>query len=348
MDKGTVKYTVTASLLLVILFVSSAVFFSPVSGYQSMTADWYQVRWNYPLAFGSNNPYVKDVSGGYITWDGDETDNISVSGGWSDMNSYSAETSDPKYDHNIDYNDWWVNDTVSPSEPSGTAQHYEWAIDSYTLNVNFATLSGAYGCDAQTNLGFGAEFWLELQNNYQSVFTFLGAEKAVSYVLYAEVGTYEWIPATAANHRILPTTDKFEVKFLDGTAAVPPGTPQQGSDLNFAALEKFSHIALQFYFADFGLAAGGTDVTVHYVINLSILTIGRFDYALTYVQAGQNDAAPMGDLGILDGIGAALGAGYAALMDGVTGLADALFGPLVTIAIVAVCVVVIIVIWRRR
>lgn len=342
------KYAVIATALITIIIVSSGALFSPVSGYQSMTADWYQVRWDYPLAFGTNNPYVKDVEGAYITWDADETDSISVSGGWSDLNAYSASTSDPKFDHNINYADWWVNDTISESSPTGTGQHFEWAIDIYTLNVNFATLSGDVGADAQSNTGYGAEMWLELENNYQSVFDVLGAEDAVSYVIYAEVGEYEWVPDTAANHRILPMTDKFEIKFLDGSVAVPPDIPQEGSDLNFAVLEQFSHIALQFYFADFGRAGAGTDVTVHYVINLNILTIGRFDYALSYREAGGNEAEPMGDLGFLDGIGAALGAGFGALMDGFVGLADSFFGPLVTLAVIAVCIVIIIIVLRRR
>lgn len=346
MDKRIRISIITVSLI-TILLVSSGVFFSPVSGYQSMTAEWYKVKWDYPLEFNPN-PYTKALDGAYVTWDGDETDSISKTGGWSDLNAYSAECSDPKFDHNINYNDWWSNDTVSASNTEGTAQHYEWALDIYTLNINFATVSGDVGCDAQSQFGYGAEFWLELQNNYESVFKILGAEAAVSYVIYAETGEYSWTPDTAANHRILPTTDKFDIIFLDGTQAVPPGIPEEGSNLDFASLERYSHVSLKFLFAQFGRAGTGTDVTVNMVVNLNILTIGRFDYKLTYAAAGQNEIAPMGNLGILDGIGAALGAGYNALMDGFVDAADALFAPLVTLAVMAVCGVIIIIVIRRK
>lgn len=341
------RYGIMAVAVVTILIVSMSLPFSSVSGYQSMTAEWYQVRWDYPLEF-SPNPYSKDLSGAYVTWDGDETDSVSKTGGWSNLNAYSAETSDPKYDSNLDYNDWWLNDTVTESNPNGDAKHYEWSIDRYTLNVNFATLSGDVGCDAQSNNGYGAEFWLELQNNYESVFRILGAEGAVSYVLYAEVDVYEWAPSTAANHRILPSVDKFDIMFLDGTTALPPDVPEEGSDLNFATLEQFSHVALRFSFAQFGRAGAGTDVTVHYVINLSVLTIGRFDYRLTYVEGGDNSIAPIGNFGLLDGIGAALGAGYSALMDGFADLGSALVAPLFALGIVIVCVIVLIMVWRRK
>lgn len=341
------RYGIMAVAVIAIIVAAYGASFSSVSGYQSMTAEWYKIRWNYPGAF-SPNPYVKSVDGAYITWDGDETDKTAVGGGMSNLNAYSAETSDPKYDSNTQYHDWWMNDTVSESSPTGVAQHYEWAIDKYTLNVNFATLSGDYGCDAQTFSGFGAEFWLELENNYDSVFSVLGAEDAVSYILYAEVGTYEWAPSTAANHRILPSVDKFDIMFIDGTTATPPDTPEDGSDLDFTTLEKYSHVALKFYFAQFGRAMAGTDVTVHYVINLSILTLGRFDYTLTYVEAGDNDIAPIGNYGLLDGIGAALGAGFGALCDGISGIAGSLFGPLVSIAVIFVAVIVLYIVWRRR
>lgn len=341
------EYIIITVVLITMLAVSSTAFFSPVSGYQSMTAEWYQVRWDYPLEF-EPNPYTKSLEGAYVTWDGDETDTISLTGGWSDLNAYSASTSDPKFDRNINYNDWWMNDTVSAANPDGDAKHYEWAIDIYTLNVNFATLSGDVGCDAQSNFGFGAEFWLELENNYNSVFDVLGAEDAVSYILYAEVGEYSWVPVEVGNHRVLPMTDKFDIMFLDGTVAVPPQIPETGSDLDFAALEPYSHVAIKFLFADFGKAGTGTDVTVNHVINLNILTIGRFDYALTYVEAGSNEIEPMGDLGLIDGIAASLGAGFGALVDGFTGLTGALVAPLITIAVIVGGVLVIFIILKRR
>lgn len=341
------KYMIITAVLITMLVLTGTSLLSPVSGYQSMTAEWYQVRWDYPLEF-EPNPYIKELNGSYVTWDGDETDTISITGGYSDLNSYSATTSDPKFDHNINYNNWWLNDTVSASNPDGDAKHFEWAIDIYTLNVNFATLSGNTGCDAQTNTGYGAEFWLELENNYNSVFEILGAERAVSYILYAETYEYSWVPETAANHRIQPMTDKFDIMFLDGTVTVPPEVPQEGSDLDFDTLEPYSHVAIKFLFADFGRGYADTDTTVNMVINLNILTIGRFDYKLTYVEAGENEIEPMGDLGLIDGMFASIQAGYGALVDGFVELGAGLMGPLVTIAVIVCGVLVIFIVLKRR
>jgi hypothetical protein len=301
-----------------------------MSGYQSITAEWYKVVWEYE----DGSPYEKLFDGNIIVWDAGDAQPY----GWN-KNTYALEVEQPKYDRNINYHDWWINETVSESNPEGVAEHFEWAIDIYTVNVNFRATDGIAGAD-------GAVFWLELQNNVNSVFTQLGAEAAASYVIYAQTEEYTKVPDNIPHGIILPTVSNFEMVFLDGTNAVPPGTPEEGSDLNFAQLEPYSHIAIKFIFSDFGLPFAGTEPTVNMVVELNVLTVGRFDYVLTYVEAGDNDIAPIGALGVLDGIGAALGAGFNALMDGVGGLGEAFTGPLVAIAVIAIVVFAVIILVR--
>lgn len=341
-DKTKQKYIIVATCLLTILLVSSTLPFSSVSGYQSMTANWYKVHW--PDAQDTTTLYEKDLrldtpNPTTFIFDADQT-GPEVPDGMSNLNTYSGEIENLKFDRNINYHDWWVNDTVSATNPTGEAKHYEWAIDIYTMNVNFYATAG-------TQFAEGLEIWAEIENNYESVFNILGAEAAVSYVLYAETASYEFAPADAGWHLILPAVGDFEMMFMSGTTAVPPGVPQDGSDLDFSVLEKYSHVAIPFKFVKFGTALWGSDCTVNMVVNLNVLTIGRFDYALTYVEGGDNDVGPIGELGLFAGIGAALGAGFNALMDGFVGLGEGLFGPIVAVVVIGGCIVVLVLVLKK-
>lgn len=298
-----------AVLVIVVVGTGTAAFSTSLSGYQSITANWYKVRW--PNAQGSGIDLEWPKSGTIVQWDGDDTQD-KFSDGMTDLNTYSAETEQPKFSRNIRYKEWWVNDTVSAGSPTGTASHYEWAIDIYTLNVNFRVTAGYGGCQ-------GVEFWLEMQNNVDSVFSVLGAEDAASYVIFAQTENYTWTPTSAPHHIILPTVSNFELFFLD-TDIPMPSIPEEGSDLDFEKLTPYSHVGIKFVFDDFGAGWGETQPTVNMLVELNVLTLGRFDYILTYVEAGEDEAAPMGNLGAFDSIGAALDAGFGALLDGMTGL----------------------------
>lgn len=339
------KNTIIAVALIAMLAVTGTALFSTtsVSGYQSMTANWYKVHW--PNAQGSGDLFELDLrtesspNPTVFLWDADNTE-PDVPDGMSDLNTYSGEIESLKFDRNINYNDWWLNDTVSASNPEGTAQHFEWAIDIYTMNVNFYA-------DAGTWYAEGLEIWAEIQNNYDSVFDILGAEAAVSYVLYAETSNYSWAPEDAGWHKILPAVGNFEITFMGGGIAVPPSVPEEGSDLNFAALEPYSHISIPFTFTQFGMALWGSACTVNMVVSLNVLTIGRFDYVLTYVEAGENEIGPVGPIGLLAGIGAALGAGYGALMDGFSDILPVLTPALIAIAVIVIGITVIYMVIKR-
>lgn len=336
------KYVIITIALVTILMVSSsALFTTSVSGYQSMTAEWYQVVW--PNAQTGTKTFIKPLNGTTFNWNPDAT-GIETGGeipdGADDMSTIAGQVESLKFVENINYNHWWLNDTVSASNPEGEARHFEWAIDLYTINVNFNAIGGsAYFINPP-------QIWVELENNYQSVFNVLGAEDAVSYVLYAQTEEYSWAPESAGWHIINPTVGNFDIIFLDGTEAVPPAVPENGSDLDFEALEPYSHVAIPFELTEFGTAPFGSAPTVNMLVELNILTMGRWDYALTYVEAGEDQMAPIGALGILDGIGAALGAGFGALMDGFTGLAEGLTAPLIAIAVIVGAIVVIFIVLK--
>jgi len=346
MDKR-LKYIIVSLCCVGITVVSSSAFLTPVSGYQSMTAEWYQVVW--PNAQTGTTTFTKSLSGSTFNWNPDATgidSNGAIPDGTDDLSTVAGECENPKFDHHPDgdmfYNDWWINDTVSASNPTGEAKHYEWAIDIYTMNINFYAIGGAaYFINPP-------QIWLELQNNYDSVFSNLGAEAAVSYVIYAQTEEYTWTPESAGWHTISPAVGNFEFKFLDGSTAIPPGVPEEDSDLNFANLQQYSDVAIPFTLTQFGKDRAGSAPTVNMVIELNILTLGRFDYVLIYEAGGENQIAPIGELGILDSIGAALGAGFGALMDGFAGLGDSLVAPVVAICVMAGLVMVIIVILRRK
>ena len=330
------------ALVCVILVVTASYNFNPVSGYQSMTAEWNQVYWE--NAQDTSSTFIKPLEGTTFSWNADNTGietNGAIPDGMSDFPTITGQVENPKFDRNINYHSWWVNDTVSAADPTGTASQYEWAIDIYTLNVNFYAYQGVEYFSASK-----PEVWVELKNNFDSVFNVLGAEDAASYVIYAQTENYTWTPEDAGWHIIQPSVSDFEVMFLDGQT-VTPEIPESGSDLDFTKLTPYSHIALAFVFEQFGQAWGGSAPTVNMVVELNVLTVGRFDYVLTYSAGGVNQIAPTGELGIFASMAAALEAGWSALMDGFTGLGSALFAPLITVAIIAVCGVIIIFVWRR-
>ncbi|MBY8999062.1 MAG: hypothetical protein KGD60_15150, partial [Candidatus Thorarchaeota archaeon] len=323
------KYLIITACLVTILVVSSSTMFATsLSGYQSITAEWHKVVWEYD----DGSPYEYQISGTIGQWDASDAQPDGYN-----RNTYSGEVEQPKWDRNINYHDWWLNDTVTAGDPEGEARHFEWAIDIYTVNVNFRATEGIQGAD-------GAEWWLQFQNNVESVFKVLGAEDAVSYIIYAQTEEYTKDPADHGHAIILPTVSNFEMEFLDGTVAVPPGIPENGSDLEFDKLEQYSNIAIKFLFDDFAVVWLGPEPTVNMVVELNVLTIGRFDYALSYVEAGENEIAPRGALGVFESIGAAIAAGWGGLMDGFVGIAGAVVGPLMAIAVIVVCVVVIIIV----
>ena len=98
------KYTIIAACVITIIAVSSSTLFaSSVSGYQSITAEWYQVRW--PNAQETDHTLVWPKNGTVIQWDGDDTQGVFADKFW-DRDSYSAELEQPKFLENIDYHDW--------------------------------------------------------------------------------------------------------------------------------------------------------------------------------------------------------------------------------------------------
>lgn len=338
------KYVIITAVLITMLAVSStALFTTSVSGYQSMTAEWYQVVW--PNAQTGTQTFTKSLNGTTFNWNPDatgiETDGA-IPDGMDDLSTIAGEVESLKFDRNINYNDWWLNDTVSASNPDGEARHFEWAIDIYTMNVNFYAIGGAAYFINPPIIS------VELQNNFDSVFNVLGAEDAASYVLYAQTEEYTWEPTDAGWHTISPTVGNFEMTFLDGSTAVPPDVPVEGSDLDFSVLEQYSHVAIPFELTQFGKDRAGSAPTVNMLIEMNILTIGRFDYALTYEAAGDDQIAPIGELGVLAGIGAALGAGFGALMDGFAEVGGAIAAPLIAIAVIVGGVVVIFIVIKRR
>lgn len=331
MNRKTKYLIITACLVTILVVSSSTMFATSLSGYQSITAEWHKVVWEY----ADGGRYEYPINGTTAQWDASHAQPSGLN-----KNTYSGEVEQPKWDRNIDYHEWWLNDTVTAGDPEGEARHFEWAIDIYTVNVNFRATEGIDPAD-------GAEWWLQLQNNVESVFKVLGAEDAVSYIIYAQTEEYTKDPEDHAHAIILPTVSNFEMEFIDGTVALPPGIPEEGSDLDFDKLEPYSNIAIKFLFDDFGLVFWGREPTVNMVVELNVLTIGRFDYALSYVEGGENEIAPRGALGVFESIGAAIAAGFGGLMDGFVSIADAIVAPLMAIAVIVGCVLVIIIVLRR-
>lgn len=324
------KRMLMVGLLLVAFVISSPMLFSgtgALSGYQSITAEWYKVDWKY--ADGTPYTYYFEEDRNSVSWDASDAQPY----GWN-KNTYAAEVEQPKFYENINYHDWWINETVSASNPTGIAKHYEWSIDIYRVNVNFRVSEGIEGA-------YGAEFWLEFENNVNSVFKMLGAEEAVSYIIYAQTEVYTKVPELHPHAIITPSVSNFYMEFLDGRTAVPPGVPQSGSNLNFDNLEPFSHIAIQFILEDFAGLLWQTQPVVNMLLELNVLTIGRFDYALTYVEAGDDDIVPIGELGIFDSIAAALAAGLSALGDFAGGFTDLILMIVVIFGLVLITIVIV-------
>lgn len=335
--KKIVALIVVAELFVIGLW-ASGLLGSAFGGYQSITAKFDKVSWIGTPNHQWTTAHIEDVNTNIITFDGNDAIFYGPASNTppiiTDFNGYKAEIENPKFDRNLAYNDWWLNDTVSAANPTGEAKHYEWSIDIYTVNVNFVVLSGLYPC-------YGMKVWAEFENNYNSVFSVLGAEAAASYVIYAQTENYTSNPA---GEIISPQVSNFELQFLSGT--ITPGVPAEGSDLNFATLTPYSHVTICFTFDDFGSLWGEGQPAVNMVLELNVLTVGRFDYVLTYVAGGDNDAAQRGLLGIFEGIGAALAAGYDALVSGAERILGAAMGPLFMIAMIAIAVLGVVLIAR--
>jgi len=347
-DKRQQYAIITIALITIVAVTITTPFATSMSGYQSITGEWYKVDWDGTWYAGTDisKIYPNDISvheplsGSSVTWDGNDAAGVAEVWNQPDWNGIVAEIENPKFDRNIDYKQWWMNDTVTENNPEGVARHYEWSIDIYTVNVNWIVLDGIHWYT-------DVSFWAHFQNNINSVFEVLGAEDAASYVIYAQTEDYTWSPESAGHHIITPTVSNFELFFVDEGTTSPPDYPEEGSDLDFDALTPYSHVAIEFVLADFGCGAGESRPSVTMVLELNVLTVGRFDYALSYVEGGENEEAPIGGLGFFDGIGAALGAGFGALMDGFVGIAGAIVAPLIVIAVIVGCVVVIIIVLRR-
>jgi hypothetical protein len=339
-----VAIVVTIIALIVVIPTAAILLGGSLSGYQSVTANWYKVVW--PNAQTGTKTFTKSLSGPTFNWNPDATGvetNGAIPDGADDLSTISGTVENPKFDRHPAgdqfYNSWWINDTVSESNPTGEAKRYEWSIDIYTLNINIRAVGGtAYFINPP-------QIWIEIQNNVNSVFKNTGAEEAASYVIYAQTESYSWQPASAGWHIIDPTTGNFEIKTIDTTAPIPP-VPEEGSNLNFDNLAKYSHVALPLTLTQFGTARFGSEPVVNMVVELSILTLGRWDYVLTYVSGGDNDIAPVGDLGVFDSFGAAIGAGLSALGDGLSNIFGAALGPIIGIAVIVIVIVVFILILR--
>lgn len=342
MDKDKIENVIAIIAICMIIGAGMTASFSPVSGYQSMTAQWHSVRW--PNAQDSGELFVMPLNGTTFSWNPDniyaDSDGL-IPDGMSDLPTIAGEVENPKFDRNIEYHDWWDNDTVSASNPNGTAMHYEWAIDIYTSNVVFRAVGG------QIAFSTPPRILVELENNFDSVFSVLGAEFAASYVIYAQTQNYTWVPADAGWHIISPTVGNFELIFL-GNPVAPPMEFEEGSELNFANLASYANVALPFELTEFGTALWGSAPVVTMVVELNVLTVGRFDHVLTYVSGGDNQIAPIGSLGVLASMSAAIAAGFGALMDGFAGLGSSLFAPLLSLGMIVVGAVILVIIIRRK
>jgi hypothetical protein len=331
--KNTPMEFKVAAAVVVFILLSPTITQSSLSGYSSITAEWHKVRW--PNAQMSGKYFEMPLSGSTFTWNPDNIDADSggrISDGLSDLPKINGEVENPKFDRNIEYRHWWLNDTVSAAYPEGNARHFEWSIDVYTMDVEF------YAFEGTTYIQPVAEVWVELKNNANSVFVNFGAEEAASYIIYAQTEDYTWVPADAGWHLVTPSSGNFELLFLSGNRVYPP-TPQEGSNLNFDNLEKYSHIALPFEFTQLGSASYGSAPRIQMIVELNVLTVGRMDYVLTYVAGGENEIGPVGELGVWATMGAALEAGL-------SGLGDMLVGAVLPIVVViGVALVFALVIW---
>ena len=166
-------------------------------------------------------------------------------------------------------------------------------------------------------------------------------------MIYAQTEEYTYGPfETTPHHDIAPQVSNFEMVFLNTNEVESPSIPEEGSKLDFDKLTPYSNVAIKFTFIDFASAAGADNPTVSMLVYLNILTLGRFDYTLTYVSGGDDDVIPIGNIGLFSSMAMAIGAGFSGLMDGLGGLGEAFTGPLVAIAVIVVVVFAAILIIR--
>lgn len=347
--KGIIKHIMgdnismlSAISLIILSFLVGSIFMSGYSlgGYSSVVAEWDRIEWEDPFPNDIYGASVTEVFGTSITWDGnDVTEPLSLSY-WTDWTRYSGNIDQPKFDHNIEYHGWWINETVSESNPSGNAEHYEWTIDEYRMMVTFNT-HGYYGLEKTPD----AVWWLNIKNNFQSVFSVLGAEEASSYVIGAYVGNYSWAPLSANWHIINPVQGSYDLYYVDGNT-IPPPAFEEGSEIDFTLIEKYSNIEIQFSFTDFGVQALGSDCTVNIEVYLNVLTVGRFDHVLTYESGGDNSLAPVGAAGVYDSIAGALEAGLSGLADIAGELLNEAYGPIIFIAVIVSGIMIMVIVVR--
>jgi hypothetical protein len=307
-----------------------------LSGFQSITGEWNSVQWENAQDTGMH--FTLPLEGSTFDWNPDNTYADSggqIPDGWSDLPSIDGEIENPKFDRHLDYKEWWINDTITETNPTGTAKHFEWSLDVYTVNVNFHAYQGTTYFQNSKPI-IRAEF----QNNVNSVFENTGAEEAASYIIYAQTEEYSWAPEDAGWHLIQPKVSNFVIRFVDGNV-IHPTVPQEGSDLNFDNLAPYSHITIDFEMNQFGVAVAGSEPTVTMIVELDVLTVGRFDYVLTYVEGGENEDAPIGQKGFFASLADAIDAGFSGLMDDLGGFFGDLTGPLVAIAVIAVVILVL-------
>jgi len=335
-DRNLLIISVVAVLILSVSYLN----FSPVglSGYQSVVAEWHSVTWDtYTDTGGTVWPaYEEDLSGTSMVFDGNDRFGSGI--GISDWCRYSGNIDQPKFDHNLEYHDWWINDTVTAENPTGEAKHYEYSIDQYRMMITLIS-HGVYG----TQICDGVKFWFEIYNNAESVFENLGAEEAASFIVHAYVGNYTWIPETVNHHIVNPNQGSFDLTYVN-SSTVAPDALEEGSGLDFDQLEKYSHIKSEIEVVDFGTEIFGTDVTINLEVYLNVLTVGRFDHVLTYEAGGENSDAPIGNSGIFDSIAAALDAGYSALMDEASDLLNEAWLPIMMIVVGIFAVLIIIIV----
>lgn len=339
---------ISAISLIIISFLIGSIFMSGYSlgGYSSVVAEWDRIEWEDPYLTDPYGKSITEIYGTTWTWDGNDVTapyNLNPAAGdiyMTDWTRYSGNIDQPKFDHNIDYHGWWINDTVTENNPVGEAEHFEWTVDEYRMMITFNT-HGSFGLEKAGN----AIWWLNIKNNFESVFSQLGAEKASSYVIGAYVGNYTWAPLSANWHLINPVQGTYDLYYVEGDTVPPPGF-EEGSEIDFTSLEKYSNIEIQFSFADYGSQWLGSDCTVNIEVYLNVLTVGRFDHVLTYESGGENSDAPVGAAGAYDSIAGALEAGLSGLADISGELLSEAYGPIIFIAVIVCGIMVLVIVIR--
>ena len=159
--------------------VIGTVYGSPtsLSGYQSVTAEWHQIVW--PNAQLGTTTWTKSLDSNIVTWDPDlsgSEGSPSVPDGMSDFNTYYTEADQPRFKENIDYNGWWINDTVSefagpmqiPSMETVGTENIEDTDDFILKSINYIQIMNQKNYDINgkknNNFGFFPFFFYNMYN----------------------------------------------------------------------------------------------------------------------------------------------------------------------------------------